>query len=109
MAGTAPQIRELTTDETRNISVDMSGLLDDGEVLVGAPTIECSDSLTVDNEQINTAAVVINGDSVAVGCAVQFTVASTVRGAYTIDIKCSTDANQVVEGIIKIAVKQSAH
>lgn len=108
MAGIAPQVHELTTDETRNISVDMSGLLDSGELLTGTPTVTGSVPLTITNQQKNASALTINGSSVAAGLAVSFTLACSTAGSYTIEVKCGTDASQTVEGYIKVNVVSSS-
>ena len=107
MAGTAPQIRVMTTDETRNISVDMSALLDDGEVLVGTPDVQCAADLVIDNAQINAATIDVNGSVVAVGMAVQFRASSHVAARYDVEIVCNTDAGQVIEGCVVLHVKRS--
>ena len=107
MAGTAPQIREMTTDELRIISIDFSAMLDGGELLTGAPDVQCSDDLTITDAQINAAIVDINGASVAAGMAVQFKVTAAVAAQYKIEIVCDTDAGQTVEGTISLRVKRS--
>lgn len=107
MAGTAPQIRAITTDELRNISVDLSALLDAGELLSGIPAIQCSDDLTIANPQVNGGAVEINGALVAMGMAVQFQVSSQVAGSYRVEILCGTDAGQTVEAEIRLTVRAS--
>lgn len=109
MAGTAPQIREITTDEKpRIVSVDFSSMLGSGELLAGAPTIQGSDDLTITDEQVNASAVTINGISVADGKAVQFKVETDVAGQYKIEILCGTDAGQVLEGAIRLNVRASS-
>lgn len=107
MALIAPEIRSFTTDETRNISIDCSEVLDDGELLTGSPTIQCNAEITVTNEQVNAGAVVINGDSVAAGSAIQFTATCSTPGTYYIEAKCNTDAGQLIEGRIKVVVERS--
>jgi hypothetical protein len=109
MAGIAPQIHEMTTDEARNISVDMSGLLDDGELLIGTPDIQASADLEVEMARVNDEPVAINGVTVAAGMAVQFRASSTVANRYFVDIVCTTDAGQTIEGSVSIVVKQSRH
>lgn len=107
MAGTAPQLHTMTTEEVRNISVDMSFFLDDGELLDGTPDVQCSADLTITNAQISTAAVLINGEQVAIGMAIQFTVEAPIVGRYTIELLCTTDAGQTVEGSIQLNVIRS--
>lgn len=109
MAGTAPQIREITTDEVRIISVDFSALLDSGELLTGTPDIQASDDLTITNAQVNVAAAEINGVSVPAGMAVQFQLESESSGKYQIEIVCDTDGGQRLEGTINLQVKRTKY
>lgn len=101
----AKEAHSITTAETRNVMVDMSGFLDDAEVLTGTPTIQADAALTITDTQINASIVTINGISVAVGKAISFKVASTTAGQYEVDILCATDAGQTVEGTIRLGVK----
>lgn len=109
MPSLAEQIHDISTDEVRNVSVDMTALLDDGEVLTGIPTIECSAALTITNEQRNGTAITVNGTEVAANCAVQFTVAASEPGRYILEVVCSTDGSQTVEGRIILYVKRTLY
>jgi hypothetical protein len=104
MAGTAEQIQKITTEELRNVSVNFADLLDSGELLTGTPTVVSDTDVTIDNEQVNDEIIIINNESVAVGNAVQFTVECAVAGNYTVEIKVSTDAGQVLEGLCILKV-----
>ncbi len=108
MASTAPQVHEITTEETRNISVDMTDLLDSGELLTGTPTITGNVALTITNQQRNSSTLTINGRSVAVDNAVQFTLACSTTGLYVIEVQCGTDGSQTIEGYIKVNVVSSS-
>jgi hypothetical protein len=109
MATAARQIHTISTDELRNVSVDMSAMLADDEVITGAPSIQCSADLVITNEQYNSAAIDINGETVAIGKAVQFTVESTAPGKYRIEVLANTSEGQVVEGAITLNVSSSAY
>jgi len=109
MAGTAPQIREITTDEVRVISVDFSGMLEGDELLTGSPDVQSPGDLTISNAQVNSTAVEINAALVPAGMAVQFQVEPSVAGPYKIEIVCSTDGGQTLEGTINLRVKQSKY
>jgi hypothetical protein len=109
MTTTAPQVHAISTDEARNVSVDMSSMLDAGETITGAPSIECSADLTITNQQYNSAAIDINGEEVAAGHAVQFTVESAVPGRYTVEILASTSEGQEIEGRIRLNVERSRY
>lgn len=107
MSCDANQWHEMSTEERRNISVDMSGLLDDDETLIGTPDVQCSADMTIENAQINDAEIVINGETVAIGKAVQFRASSSVADDYRIEIVCETSAGQQVEGALQLLVTAS--
>lgn len=107
MAGSAPQIHQVTTDETRNISVDMSGFLADDETLVGTPLVSTDPSIDIENKQINTAIVSINNRDVDIGRAVLFQATAGTKGSYVLDITCATSADQTIEGRIRLNVRRS--
>lgn len=109
MANLAEQIHNISTDEVRNVSVDMSALLEDDEVLTGVPGVECSADLTVTNQQRNGAAITINGAEVAANKAVQFTIASATPGRFRLEVKCATDGGQTVEGTIILHVSATRY
>ncbi len=92
----APQVPEAYVSETRNFAVSFVNMLDAGELLTGTPTIteETTTDLTISNKAVNTAALTINGASVAIGQAVQFkVVGQKVSGSpYTIKITVGTTA-----------------
>lgn len=105
----AGELRSFTTDSARNVSVDMRGFLDAGELLTGTPSIECSVDLVVTSPQINSVARKINGRSVPAGQAVLFKVESAVAGTYYAEIVCATDGGQVIEGAISLVVEDSVY
>jgi hypothetical protein len=109
MPTSAPQVHEISTSETRNVAVDLAGKLDSGELLSGTPTVvevETSE-LVLGSKVVNTAELTINGRTVAVGEAVQFTcdASSATQGqARYIDITCDTDASQTVHVRIRLQI-----
>ena len=104
MAGTAPQLNEMTLAEARNFAVDFGSMLDAGELLTGTPTVTGDASLTITNKQVSAAELTINGSTVAIGEAVQFKIDADTAGYYTVTITCATDASQTLEGRIRIRV-----
>ena len=104
----APESHQITTEEVRRISVDMSAALDSGEVLSGTPVIECDAALTISAVSKNAGVVTINGASVAANKAIQFTVTPSIAGWFLIDAKCTTDAGQTLEAELVLLVKDSA-
>lgn len=108
----APQINEKKVSEVRNAAVSFSGLLDSGEVLTGTPTVlvtdptESPETLTLSDKVVNTAAIVVNGVTTAIGNAVQFSVSGgTANTEYTIQLSCDTDATPTQTLIGDIVLK----
>ncbi len=92
----APQRWSKKVSEIRTISVNLQGLLDSGELLTGTPIITevTTSDLTLTNKVISTTALTINGVSVAIAEAVQFTAAVGVAGTeYEITISIGTNAS----------------
>lgn len=99
--------REIVVGSTRNVAVSFVGKLDDPELLSDPPTVVelASADLTLGNKAVNTAALTISGESVAIGQAVQFSVSGHLlaTGSYTIKITVGTDstpAQTLVLGVI---------
>ena len=94
MVDIAPQCHNMSTAETLNVAVDMSGKLDGAEVMTGTPTITevTTSNLTLSNKVVSTAELTINGATVAIGKALQFAVSASTTGDYTIDLQCGTDS-----------------
>jgi hypothetical protein len=110
---TAPQRREKTVSEARNIAIDFTGKLDAGELLTGTPTVVeiVTADLTLSNKAINTSAKTINGVSVATGMAVLFKAAGGEAGrSYRIQITVTTNASPaqtLVENVILKVIADS--
>lgn len=94
---TSHQIPEAVVGETNLDSVSFVNVLDDGESLTGTPTVTevTTTDLTIANVSINTAALVINGQSVPIGRAVQFKVSGqlTANSPYKLKITATTDSS----------------
>lgn len=95
-SNTAPEKPDVTVGAAPNVSVSFVDVLDDGELLTGTPTVaeQTTSDLTIVNKAVNTAALVINGESVAIGQAVQFHVSGQLaaNSPYKIKITVSTSA-----------------
>lgn len=107
MSTTAPQRHSKSVSEVVNVAVDMRGILDEGELLTGTPTIieVATNVLTLSNKAINTEALVINSETVAIGEAVQFSVAGGVAGStYTIRITVVTDSTPAQTRIVRLKI-----
>lgn len=107
MVAVAQQSQGMTTDETRIVSVDFSDLLDSGETLTGAPTVQHGTGITVSSETINSAEVTVNDEAVAIGKAVQFVIVASASGRYLLEVLCSTSAGQTLEGRCTLDVSAS--
>jgi hypothetical protein len=81
---------------THVVSFDMTPRLYDGELLTGTPAVADEGStgeLTISNKQVNSVAYDDDGETVAVGKAVQFTLTTSATSSttYTLTILTSTD------------------
>jgi len=94
----APQINTKTVSEVRNVAISFSGKLDSGELLTGTPVITDNGNaspaeLTFSSIAVNTAILTINGLSVPIGEAVQFSVSGGTEGKkYTMQVQTGTDS-----------------
>lgn len=113
---TSPELRAMSESEVRNAAVSFVGRLDAGETLTGTPTVTEVDAngntvspanLTFSNVGVNTAALTINGLSVAIGQAVQFnvTAGAGLDGDYNINVKCGTNASPAQTLIVKCKLR----
>ena len=69
----AAQVRTKHPNEARNCAVSFDQILETGETLTGTPSVSFSPSgITVSDAKVSTAELVIDGDTVAVGRAIQF-------------------------------------
>jgi len=102
----APQVPTQSITETRFHAISFVGKLDAGETLTGTPTVAEIDTahLTITNKAVNSTALTINGQSVAIGQAVQCKVVSAAMVAgttYRVLVTCTTTAGQVLNGEIR--------
>jgi len=94
----------MSTEEVRHVAVDMSEKLDAGETLTGTPTVTSGSNQTITNKALSTTELTINGETVAAGLAVQFTLDATAKSVDTVYIQCGTSAGQTVDGEITVSV-----
>lgn len=106
MSNKSLQIHEISVTETRHVSVDMRSKLDGTELLTGTATVTeiTTTALSITNVSISSAELSINGDTVPVAQALQFTVAASEQGRYDVLVRCTTDAGQVIEGVLRLIV-----
>ena len=93
---TAPEIPGQAVGEVRIHSVDFRGRLDSGELLAGTPTIDevTTTDLTLTDNVVNVIALTINGQTVAIGQAVQFKCTGVKKDViYRIRIAITTDSS----------------
>lgn len=103
----AKQTHCMTANETRNFAVSFASFLDEGELLTGTPTVT-AEGITLTNKIVNDEAIPINGQSVAIGKAVQFSGTNPTAGKdITIEILVNTTSTppQRLEGEIDLKVK----
>ena len=106
---TSKQSHSITTDEARNVAVDMGGFLSGAETLTGTPQTQALNALTITDVQINSSVLTVNGRQAEIGQAVLFKASSSNVGRYLIDVVCSTDAGQTVEGTITLSIVATAN
>lgn len=104
---TAPQRPAVGKGETRAPRISFEGRLSAGELLTGTPSVVeiGTADLTVSNVAVNTAALTIDGQAVAVGQAVQCLVTGfDGKTLYKLRVTCGTDSTpaQQLQGIIEI-------
>ena len=88
-------IMDVRVGEELNPIVDIRGLLSNGELATGVPTIvERNGRLTSDisNKAINTEDKTVDGVTLVAGEGVQYTIKGFLTDRYNIDITFSTDA-----------------
>lgn len=88
MAREIRDVREMSYGARRTISVDLTAWFDGIAVATGTPTVEevGTSALTIANKTVSTGILTINGQTVAIGKAVQFSVitpAAPVDGSGT--------------------------
>lgn len=109
---TAIQIPPVAVGDVFNVAVSFAGQLDSGEVLTGTPTITevTSTDLTISNKAVNSAAITVNGTSVAIGGAVQCKVLGQLLATreYTLKIVAVTDSTpaQTLNRYVKFRVER---
>jgi len=93
---TAPQQPVAAVGETNNFAVSFAGVLDDGELLTGTPSVAevTTSDLSISSPTLNTIALAIDNESVAISEAVQFRVSGqqTSGSPYTLKITVTTDS-----------------
>lgn len=110
MTSTAPQRQTMSAGETRLVSIDFTNKLDSGELLTGSVTTTVSPTgPTISNAAVSTAALTINGETVAIGQAVQFKITGVTAGTtYVVTVTVGTDSTpaETVQGAVVIVVDQ---
>lgn len=108
MSSDALQLHRFKIGKSRNVAVDFTKHLDEGELLTGTPTVEevTTSTLTISNKTVSTGALSINKKSVVAGRAVQCSIVGSVAGFYEIDVYCFTDSSPSQEpgGRIRVEV-----
>ena len=105
---TAPQRYSKHVSELVNVSVDMRGVLDSGELLTGTPTVVevTTSDLTLSSKAVNSTTLTINGNTCVVGQAVTFRVAGGVAGTdYVINITAGSNATPAQTRIVKVRLR----
>jgi hypothetical protein len=90
----ADQIPAFAVGDTRNGAISFAGQLDSGEALTGTPTVVelTTTDLTISGVAVSTTALTINGETVAIGEAVQFKVVGMTAANYRLKVTATTDS-----------------
>lgn len=105
----APQYHPISRLEKRIVSVDCTGNLDGDATILGTPDIDEAGTshLVIDDIQVSTDVLVINGRQVAAGKAILFTV--DARGgsvkpnwSYTITLEFDADTGERIAGAVRL-------
>ena len=89
----------ISVGDTETIAINFTDHLDGSEVLTGTPTVseQTTSDLTLSSKAVSTATYTEakTGDTIAIGAAVQFSVAggTVANSPYTIRVTASTDAS----------------
>lgn len=103
---TCQQVYYKTPSEVRGIAVDMRGVLRQGEILTGSPTITAT-GLTASAGAVFTTSQLINGQAVEAGQGVSFAISAGSDGSdYLMIVSCGTSQSQTVNTycILKVRV-----
>ncbi len=103
-----PVSHTVEVGEIRNVSIDMRGKLDAGELVTGIPTIAeiTTTDLSFANNAFNTGDVTINGSVCATGQAVLFKVSGFLSGVkYRIRVTATTTATPAQTLIEYVVIK----
>ncbi len=102
---TCGQYYEVTPTEVNGIAVDMRGVLRQGEICTGTPTITAT-GMTASSPAVSTTVQVINGESVEPGKAVTFTLTGGSDATdYNIKVSCGTSASRTREVYCLVKVR----
>jgi len=110
---TAPEIPVTAEGSVELFSESLDGVLDSGELVASITSVTevTSTDLTISNESVSSAALTINGISVAIGKAIQFKVIGqlTATKNYTLKMIVVTDSSpaQTKVRFCKFVVKGS--
>jgi hypothetical protein len=101
---TCKQVYDKSPDEVIGAQIDFRGLLRQGEVLTGTPTMTAT-GITTASPLVSTGPLIINGEMVEAGKAVTVTISAGSAGTnYMILAKCGTSASQTRECGIRVKV-----
>jgi hypothetical protein len=95
MALALVELPTISVGDTELFAIDYTDMLDSSETLTGPTCAEVTTTaLTIANVAVNSAAVTINGVSVAIGKAVQFKVSGQViNTTYTLLVTVTTTSS----------------
>lgn len=102
----AKEIYEKSVTEERNASVSFKSDMEEGEIIIGTPTVtDATGELTLEGVSVNTEVLKINGILTPIGQAVTYIEKGGIAGSrYHIKIQGSTNQSQVIRGVTRLDV-----
>lgn len=95
--------REISVGDVERVAIDYTDWLDAGESLSAVTVAEESTTdLTLSDEDVSAAALVILGRTVAAGRAALFTIEGQLAGKYSIRVTVTTNAGREIVRLCRI-------
>jgi hypothetical protein len=102
---TCGQTYEVTPTEVNGIAIDGNGVLRQGEIFTGTPTITAT-GMTASSPAVMTSSQVVNGQNVEPGKGITFTLTGGTDGTdYNIKVSCGTSLSRTREIYCLIRVR----
>ncbi len=104
-----PKVQRKAPTAVRNVAVNFTDWLDQGEIITGTPTVSVSPSgPTLSAASANAWRRIVDGRTCQPGTVVAFTVSGGTAGVtYVVTITASTSGSQTLVGYVTVVVASS--